>query len=87
VYLAQHRGAEAAADFQTIVGHRAWALNILYPASYVGLARAAALTGDIARSRKAYQDFFALWKDADPDLPLLVEAKSEYAKLPADVPK
>ncbi len=45
------------------------------------LARAAALTGDTARARKAYQDFLALWKDADTDIPLLNEAKQEYAKL------
>ena len=48
----------------------------------LGLARAAALTGDIARSRGAYQDFLALWKDADPDVPVLIEARAEYAKLP-----
>ena len=46
-----------------------------------GPFRAEALAGDPAKSRKAYQDFFASWKDADPDIPLLIEAKQEYAKL------
>jgi|GEM_PF-5500356 len=47
----------------------------------LGLARAAALSGDVAKSRKAYQDFFALWKEADMDLPVFIEAKKEYDKL------
>jgi eukaryotic-like serine/threonine-protein kinase len=45
------------------------------------LARAYTLTGEVAKSRKAYQDFFALWKDADPDILILKQAKAEYAKL------
>ncbi len=45
------------------------------------LARAYALAGETAQSRRAYEDFFALWKDADPDIPILLEAKSEYGKL------
>jgi len=45
------------------------------------LARAAALSGDTAKARKAYQDFLALWKDADPDLPILAEARKEYAAM------
>ena len=44
-------------------------------------ARAAALSGDLPKSRRAYQDFLALWKDADPDVPILIQAKAEYAKL------
>jgi hypothetical protein len=47
----------------------------------VGLARAAVLAGDTAKARKAYQDFLALWKDADPDVPVLIEARKEYDKL------
>ena len=47
----------------------------------LGLGRAYAVSGDKAKSRAAYQDFFALWKDADPDIPLLKQAKAEYAKL------
>jgi hypothetical protein len=49
--------------------------------SHLGLARAYAISGDAAKARTAYQDFFALWKDADPDIPILKEAKAEYAKL------
>jgi predicted Zn-dependent protease len=49
--------------------------------AHLGLARAYALQGDTAKSRTAYQDFLALWKDADPDIPILQEAKAEYAKL------
>ncbi len=54
---------------------------MLYPLAQLGLARAAALEGDLAASRRAYQDFLALWKDADPDIPVLREAQAEYAKL------
>jgi eukaryotic-like serine/threonine-protein kinase len=49
--------------------------------AHLGLGRAYALAGDTAKGRAAYQDFFALWKDADPDVPLLKQAKAEYAKL------
>jgi hypothetical protein len=50
--------------------------------SQLGLARALAMAGDAAGARSAYQDLFAVWKDADPELPLLKQAKAEYAKLP-----
>jgi len=53
----------------------------LYPLAHLGLARAAALTGDMSKSRKAYQDLLALWKSADSDLPVLLEAKQEYEEL------
>jgi hypothetical protein len=56
-------------------------LSVLYPLADLGLARAAVLQGDATSARKAYQDFFAFWKDADPDLPVLIEAKKEYKKL------
>jgi serine/threonine protein kinase/tetratricopeptide (TPR) repeat protein len=83
-YLTAGRGAEAAAQFQTVLDHRGRnALSIIYPLSYVGLARAAVLNGDKAKARKAYDDFFALWKNADKDLPILIEAKKEYQKLSA----
>jgi hypothetical protein len=49
--------------------------------AHLGLGRAYALAGDSAKSKTAYQDFFALWKDADPDVPILKHAKAEYAKL------
>src|SRR6266404_2855076 len=82
-YLKLNKGAEAAAEFQEILSHRGWSVRgVLYPLAYVGLARGAVLQGDTARARKAYQDFFALWKDADPDIPILIEAKLEYEKLP-----
>ena len=48
----------------------------------LGLARAYTVSGDTAKSRTAYQDFFALWKDADPDIPILKEARAEFARLP-----
>jgi hypothetical protein len=53
----------------------------LYPLAHLGVARAATLNGDPAKSRKEYQDFFALWKDADADLPVLIQAKKEYEQL------
>ena len=81
-YLSQRAGAQAAAEFQKILDHRGWAINSpLYPLAYVGLARAAALTGDAATARTAYQDYFALMKDADADLPVLQQAKQEYQAL------
>ncbi|HYR77437.1 MAG TPA: protein kinase [Pyrinomonadaceae bacterium] len=81
-YLKLNKGAEAAAEFQEILSHRGWSVRgVLYPLAYVGLARGAVLQGDTAKARKAYQDFFALWKDADPDNPILIEAKKEYEKL------
>jgi serine/threonine protein kinase/tetratricopeptide (TPR) repeat protein len=80
-YLDQKKGADAAAEFQKILDHRGWQpTSPIYSLAHLGLARAAALTGDAARARQAYQHFFALWKDADPDLPILIEAKNEYAK-------
>jgi serine/threonine protein kinase/tetratricopeptide (TPR) repeat protein len=81
-YLALHKGSEAAAEFQKILDHPGVALNSISGAlAKLGLARAYALQGDSAKARIAYQDFFALWKDADPGIPILVAAKSEYAKL------
>ncbi len=80
-YLRLRKGAEAAAQFQQILDHKGTNWGPYYSLSYVGLARAAALSGDTARARKAYQDFLALWKDADPDIPILKEAKQEYARL------
>ena len=81
-YLNQQRGTDAAAEFQKILDHRGWQpTGTLYPLAHLGLARTAALSGDTTKARKAYQDFFALWKDADPDMPLLQEARREYEKL------
>ncbi|MGA7337075.1 MAG: hypothetical protein WBW91_10130 [Candidatus Sulfotelmatobacter sp.] len=50
--------------------------------AHLGLARAYALSGNTSKAKAAYQDFFTLWKDADPDIPMLKEAKADYAKLP-----
>jgi tetratricopeptide (TPR) repeat protein len=76
------KGSEAAVEFQKIVAGRSLApMSALYPLAHLGLARAATLQGDAARARKAYEDFFALWKDADGDIPVLIEAKKEYEKL------
>jgi len=81
-YLRQQTGTEAMAEFQRILDHRGVEpLSILYPLAHLGLARAAVLQGDAAKARKAYQDFFALWKDADTDIPVLQQAKQEYEKL------
>ena len=81
-YLRLHRGAEAAAEFRKILDHRGWdVVSQLYQLAQLGLARALAMTGDMSGSRKAYQDSFGIWKDADADLPILIEAKKEYEKL------
>jgi predicted Zn-dependent protease len=81
-YLALRRGNEAAAEFQKILDHRGWdPSSPMYPLAHLGLARTAVLAGDVAKARSAYQDFFVLWKDADSDLPILIEAKKEYEKL------
>ena len=81
-YLAAGSGVDAAAQFQTILDHPGTnRMNILYPLAYIGLARAAVLTGDRAKAKKAYQDFLAMWKDADKDIPVLIEARKEYEKL------
>ena len=80
-YLAEGKGTDAAAQFQEILDNRGWsALSYFYPLAYVGLARAAVLQGDAEKARKAYQEFFSLWKDADNDLTILIEAKKEYEK-------
>jgi tetratricopeptide (TPR) repeat protein len=78
-YLTQGAGAEAATEFQKILDRRGLApTSVLYPLAHLGIARAAVLSGDTAKARKSYQDFFAIWKDADADLPVLIEAKKEY---------
>ena len=81
-YLAMGRGSDAAREFQKLVDNRSVLQNCpLGALAHLGLGRAYALQGDAAKARVAYQDFFALWKDADADIPILVAAKSEYAKL------
>jgi tetratricopeptide (TPR) repeat protein len=81
-YLAAKRGAEATAEFQKILSHRGVVLNAPIAAtSRLGLARAYAMQGDSAKARAAYDDFLALWKDADTDIPILIKAKAEYVML------
>jgi cytochrome c-type biogenesis protein CcmH/NrfG len=81
-YLAGHQGIEAAAEFQKILGNRGVVQNeSIGVLSHLGLARAYAMQGDTAKAKAAYQDFLTLWKDADPDIPVLIAAKAEYAKL------
>ena len=80
--LMAHNGAAAATEFQKFLDHRGITLNFpLSALAHLGLARAYALSGDSVKSRTAYQNFFALWKDADPDTPILIAAKAEYGKL------
>jgi len=75
-------GNAAAAEFQKIIDHPGVDMpSELRPLAHLGLARAAAISGDTGKSRTAYQNFFALWKNADPDLPVLIEAKKEYEQL------
>ena len=81
-YIATHRGREAAAEFQKILDHRGIVVNFpLGALAHLQIARAYTLQGDTRKARTAYQDFLALWKDADPDIPVLMQAKAEYAKL------
>ena len=81
-YLLLHKGNEAAAEFQKVLDHPGVVLNsVVGPLAHLQLGRAYALAGDEAKARAAYQDFFALWKDADPEIPILKQAKAEYAKL------
>jgi eukaryotic-like serine/threonine-protein kinase len=81
-YLAAHQGREAAAEFQKVLDHRGIVLNSpLGALAQLQIGRAYAMQGETAKAKVAYQDFLTLWKDADPDIPVLVAAKSEYAKL------
>ncbi|MGC1652703.1 MAG: protein kinase [Candidatus Sulfotelmatobacter sp.] len=82
-YLKLHQGKEAAAEFQKILDHPGICMFMLPTCrlARLQLGRARAEAGDAGGARTAYQDFFALWKDADPDVPILKEAKAEYAKL------
>jgi serine/threonine protein kinase/tetratricopeptide (TPR) repeat protein len=81
-YLAAHQGTEAAAEFQKILDHRGIVLNEPIGAlAHLQIARAYAMQGDTTKAKAAYQDFLTLWKDADPDIPIFIAAKAEYAKL------
>ena len=81
-YLKLHDGVKAAAEFQRILDHRgaaSWAIE--YPLAQLNLGRSYVIAGDTSKARTAYQDFFALWKEADPDIPVLKAARAEYEKL------
>jgi len=81
-YLAAMRGAEAAAEFRKMLAWRGVVVNEAIGAlAHLGLGRALELQGDTPRARAAYQDFFTLWKDADPNVPILIAARKEYAGL------
>ena len=81
-YVKMGQGAEAAQEFQKILALRNFApADPLMSLAHLGLGRAYAVAGDTAKARGSYQDFFALWKDADPGIPILASAKAEYAKL------
>ncbi len=81
-YLAAHRGKEAALQFQKILDHRGLMGNSPIAAlAHLQIGRALVLQGDNVKARAAYEDFLTLWKDADPDIPILKQAKVEYAKL------
>jgi Tfp pilus assembly protein PilF len=81
-YLAAGQNQDAAKEFQRVLDHPGIVQNSLIgPLARLGLARATAAAGDTVHARTAYQDFLTIWKDADPDVPILKQAKSEYAKL------
>jgi len=81
-FLGSKDGAKAAAEYQKILDHRGVSPNdVTYNLSHLGLGRAQALQGNTTAAKSAYQDFFAAWKDADPDIPILKQAKAEYGKL------
>jgi len=81
-YLNAGEGLNAQGEFQKLIDHRSIVVNFVLGAlAHLQLGRAKAIAGDKEGARKGYQDFFALWKDADPDIPILKEAKAEYEKL------
>ena len=81
-YLMLHNGNAAAAEFQKVLDHRGIVLNFpIGLLARVNLARAYAVQGDTAKARAAYHDFFGFWNEADPDIPVLQQARAEYAKL------
>jgi eukaryotic-like serine/threonine-protein kinase len=79
-YLKVGQGPQAAAEFQKLIRILTWS-HPLASLAHLQLGRAEEMSGDKRGARKAYQDFFALWKDADPDIPILKQAKAEYEKL------
>ena len=81
--MAAQNGVAAAAEFQKLIDYPGVTMNQpIGSLAHLGLGRAHALSGDNVKARASYQNFFTLWKDADPDVPILKEAKTDYAKLP-----
>jgi eukaryotic-like serine/threonine-protein kinase len=81
-YLMQSKGTEAVSEFKKIVNQRGLdPLSPYYPLAHLGIARGYAIAGQVDESRKAYELFFVLWKHADPDLPIVLQARAEYEKL------
>jgi eukaryotic-like serine/threonine-protein kinase len=81
-YLAENNGTAAAAEFQKFLDHPGIVQNFLFSSlAHLELGRAYAISGDQVKAKTAYQDFFTLWKDADPDIPILKQAKVDYGKL------
>jgi hypothetical protein len=81
-YLLAKNGSAAVAEFEKLLNHRGIVLNFPTGAlAHLQVGRAYALASDTAKAKAAYKDFLTLWKDADPDIPILKEAKAEYAKL------
>jgi hypothetical protein len=81
-YLSAQQGPSAAGEFLKVLDHRGLLWNcVTGPLAHLGLGRAYLLQGDTAKAKAAYQGFLTLWKDADPDIPILKQAKAEYAKL------
>jgi eukaryotic-like serine/threonine-protein kinase len=81
-YLSTKKGTEATVEFQKVLSHRGVVqTEPIGSLAHLGLARAYALQGDTAKAKAAYQDFLTLWRDADPDIPIFIFAKAEYAKL------
>ena len=81
-YLLARNGTAAAAEFQKVLDHKGIVGNFVTGAlAHLEIGRAYAMSGDTVKAKVAYKDFLTLWKDADPDIPILKEAKAEYAKL------
>ena len=81
-FLASHDGAAAVIEFQKLLDHRGVVQNFITGSlSQLQLARAYAMSNNQVAASKQYEAFFTLWKDADPDVPVLAQAKAEYAKL------
>jgi tetratricopeptide (TPR) repeat protein len=81
-YLAAGRGQDAAAEFQKVLTHRGIVLaDPIGALAHLQMGRAYVISGDISRAKRAYRDFLAIWKDADPDIPVMKQASAEYTNL------